>query len=613
MGNEFENDFLKDNKIKIDKKVIAWALKFAFDMNPFLFVVWVLFYLISAVLPTLFISYISDLVDVIQSNVKLGNGMKSIIGVLITLVAVMLIHGLLRELPHIAWVRLSNIYAVGMQREMGKHMRKVPVRYFDDPKTVKLMEMAQDKERSFGEFISCFFTFVGELFSIITLMILAVNTSYILLIAMLIFLLAVLPIGIRNAKRNYQTWLDGSENHIFSQYYLDMVMRKNPKDVRLFQMEDYIMSNWRKRKRPEIEAWVKSEAKGELDWALMRMVDSVCQLVLLFIGLFLLKNGNMTLGGMTIFITVFSRTGDICMDIGYSIMNIYENCCDLKFKKMMFEKDYSSHNISDDNDDYTPTEDANNPVVFEMKNVSFSYNENVHAIKDLSLCIRKGETIALVGENGAGKSTLVKLLLGLYEPDKGAMFFKGTNYQDMDTTKLIEHIGVVFQDFVHFGLMARENVAFGDISKVNDDEAIMDAVNKGGADSVINKLPKGIDTYLGRWYSKDGGNMSGGEWQRIAVSRAHISNREILIMDEPAAALDPIAEMEQFKQIKNSLKERTSVLVSHRIGFARLADKIVVLNDGRMIEYGTHEELMKLKGNYYEMFSNQADWYKKEV
>ena len=230
-------------------------------------------------------------------------------------------------------------------------------------------------------------------------------------------------------------------------------------------------------------------------------------------------------------------------------------------------------------------------------------------MQDISLTIHEGESIALVGENGAGKSTLVKLLLGLYEPDEGEIYFKGKNYRELDMNEFVKQIGVVFQDFVHFELLARENIAFGDISKVRDDEALHYATAMGGADNVIKKLPKGLDNYLGRWYEQEGGEMSGGEWQRVAVSRAYISDRKILIMDEPAAALDPIAEMEQFSRIRNKLDKRTSVLISHRIGFARLADKIVVLNKGKIAEYGTHKELTDRNGLYSEMFNNQALWY----
>ncbi len=192
------------------------------------------------------------------------------------------------------------------------------------------------------------------------------------------------------------------------------------------------------------------------------------------------------------------------------------------------------------------------------------------------------------------------------------MFFKGKNYKNLNTDLLTEQIGVMFQDFVKFEFMVRENVGFGNTAKIFDDEEIQSALKKGMAEHIVSRLPKGMDTYMGRWYEKNGIRMSGGEWQRIAASRAYVSNKEILIMDEPAAMLDPIAEMQQFQQIKNSLKGRTSVLISHRIGFARLADKIIVLDKGNMVEYGSHAELMKKKGVYFLMFSNQADWYEKE-
>lgn len=615
MSNEFENDFLKDNKARMDGKVVAWALKFAYQMDPIRFLGWVLLYLLSAVLPTVFLGMVSKIVDSIQKNVEQGNGMKSIAVVLIALVVIMLVQGVFQQMPQIMWTKLSNTYAIGMQRKMGEFMRTVPVSYFDDPRTAKLMKMAQQKERSLGNFVANFFSLAADSISLVSMMVLAWNTSYVLLIAMGLFLVMVLPIGAHNAKQDYQVWINESENEQISDYYLDMVVKKNPKEVRLLQMQDYILERWEKRKRPAVDAYIKIDQKCYNNWSIMELFVNIIKFLLLFAGLFLLQNGKLTLGGLTLFVSVFSQMGQTSMVLGYDWMNTYQHSCDLKFKKMMFQWDFSKRRELPEGKlpEATKAGSEEAPIVFECKDVTFSYEEGKNVIENLNLLIRKGETVALVGENGAGKSTLVKLLLGLYDPKKGELFFEGKNYRDVDMTKMVDRIGVVFQDFVHFELMARENVAFGDISRVEDDEAILEAVEKGGAKEVIRKLPKGIDTYLGRWYEKDGGNMSGGEWQRIAVSRAHISNRDILVMDEPAAALDPIAEMEQFMEIKNSLRGRTSILISHRIGFARLADKIVVLQKGRLTEYGSHQQLMEKKGIYYDMFSNQAGWYQKEV
>ncbi|MGB3984291.1 MAG: ABC transporter ATP-binding protein [Limnochordia bacterium] len=234
-------------------------------------------------------------------------------------------------------------------------------------------------------------------------------------------------------------------------------------------------------------------------------------------------------------------------------------------------------------------------------------------LKNISFTVKRGETVALVGDNGAGKTTLIKLLLGLYAPNKGKAFFEGMPYDELTQEYLYSKMGVVFQDFKQYHFTIRENIAFGDIKQLHNDEALMEAARKGQADKLILAQEKGLDTFLGREYEEDGLALSGGEWQRIGVSRAHVSDKEILILDEPAAKLDPVAEMEQFMAIKHSLHGRTAVLVSHRLGFARLADKIVVLKDGEMVELGTHEELMKANRHYAEMFRAQAEWYEGRV
>lgn len=347
-------------------------------------------------------------------------------------------------------------------------------------------------------------------------------------------------------------------------------------------------------------------------WSLIGITAEIAKFLLLLIGLFLLSRQRLTLGSLTIFLSVLTSIGNNCLYLGYDWKRFYQSGCDMTLKKRMLEWDFSEKRpLPEKEASPTKAKFGEASIIFEAQNVSFSYDGDKKVLENVSFCIHEGESIALVGENGAGKSTLVKLLLGIYEPNEGELFYKGCNYRNLDMSQFVDDIGVVFQDFVHFELLLRENIAFGDISKVNDDESILRAAKLGGADKIVEKLPKGLDTYLGRWYEKDGGEMSGGEWQRVAVSRAYISDRKILIMDEPAAALDPIAELEQFSQIRNKLKNLTSVLISHRIGFARLADRIIVLNQGKMAEMGTHEELMEKKGLYYDMFYNQASWYQK--
>ena len=609
MNEQMEKEF-KDNS-NMDMATLKWSLKIAWQINPVLFTLWIIMDIISAILPVIFMGLVSYMVDKISENVSAGLGMESVISLLIALTLIMIFNGIFVKIPDVLWTKLGNDFNVGMQRKMGKFMRIVPVKYFDDAATAKIMSVAQRKEDSLGNFIGEVFTVAMRVVYLFSILLLAIKTSWLLVVVFIIYVTVVMIIGTHDAKASYGTHYELEDDRFFIDYYMNLVMKKNPKDLRLLQMGAYINKRWREHRKHILNEEIKISQKNVKNWSLVQLLESIFKCVLLFCGLLLLKRGFLTLGSLTLFLTVLSQIGDVCIDLGYLWKDLYIIGCDMKFKKMMMEWDFTKKRPLPEYGLNQPqnNHDSDAPVIFELQHVSFSYDGVTKVLQDISLTIHEGESIALVGENGAGKSTLVKLLLGLYEPDEGEIYFKGKNYRELDMNEFVKQIGVVFQDFVHFELLARENIAFGDISKVRDDEALHYATAMGGADNVIKKLPKGLDNYLGRWYEQEGGEMSGGEWQRVAVSRAYISDRKILIMDEPAAALDPIAEMEQFSRIRNKLDKRTSVLISHRIGFARLADKIVVLNKGKIAEYGTHKELTDRNGLYSEMFNNQALWY----
>ncbi len=247
---------------------------------------------------------------------------------------------------------------------------------------------------------------------------------------------------------------------------------------------------------------------------------------------------------------------------------------------------------------------------FTFEDVGFQYpGAERWAVRHLTFHLRAGEVLALVGENGAGKTTLVKLLSRLYDPDEGRILLDGHDLKEYDLHELRNNVGVIFQDFVRFHLTAAENIAVGRIEAAGDRARIEAAAARALADEVIEKLPGKYDQVIGKRF-KRGIDLSGGEWQKIAIARAYMREAEVLILDEPTAALDARSEFEVFQRFKELSRGKTAVLISHRFSSVRMADRIVVLGDGRVEAIGTHEELLERGGRYAELFELQAAGYR---
>ena len=247
---------------------------------------------------------------------------------------------------------------------------------------------------------------------------------------------------------------------------------------------------------------------------------------------------------------------------------------------------------------------------FTFENVSFRYPDAEHwAIRRLSFRLNPGEKLALVGENGAGKTTLVKLLARLYEPSEGRILLDGVDLREYDLHALRAQVGVIFQDFYRFQLSAKDNIAVGRISNRDDMTQIESAADQSLASEVIHKLPAKYDQVLGRRFD-NGVELSGGQWQKIALARAYMRDAQLLILDEPTAALDARAEYEVFQRFSELIHGRMAVLISHRFSTVRMADRILFLENGQLIELGSHDELIALKGRYAELFALQAQGYR---
>jgi ATP-binding cassette subfamily B protein len=246
----------------------------------------------------------------------------------------------------------------------------------------------------------------------------------------------------------------------------------------------------------------------------------------------------------------------------------------------------------------------------EFDDVTFAYPGGTEpAVAGLSLQIRSGELMALVGENGAGKSTLVKLLLRFYDPDLGSVRVGGVDLRNVDPVALRSRIGVLFQDYASYELSVRENVVMGRPYGTVDDERVMEALRDSRSEWLVKKMPNGLDSKVGRLF-EGGHDLSGGEWQRLALARIMYRDADIWILDEPTSSLDPEAEAAIFAELKENLKGRIGIVISHRFSTVRIADRIAVIAGGRVVELGTHEELLRAGGRYAQLFELQAAGYR---
>lgn len=372
------------------------------------------------------------------------------------------------------------------------------------------------------------------------------------------------------------------------------------REIRLFGLGDYFISLFRK-------SFLKTQEE-ELDIlkkrTLIELISDVIKAAAVLLTLVIIAgktvSGGITLGQMAMFVLAFRQGMIYIKDFLGSLAGLYE---DSLFVGDVFEFLSLEENVKA-LPPQAELEDFRHKIVLD--NLCFTYPGNkTRTINNVSFEIKKGEIIALVGPNGAGKSTLARLLCRLYDPESGSVICDGINIRNLDPEKYRKLLSVVFQDFMLYNISAGENIRMGDIDEKMPDNKIAAAAKVTGIDALIKELPEGYDTAIGTLF-EDSRELSWGEWQKIALARAIFREAPLLILDEPSSALDAETEYDIFNRFKEIVRGRTSILISHRFTNVNLADRIIVLDKGAVIESGTHEELMRRKGLYHSMYTKQS-------
>ena len=390
------------------------------------------------------------------------------------------------------------------------------------------------------------------------------------------------------------------------QYLGDLLVQpKNTKEVRAYVLSDYLLG---RHKKLSDDLFRQRQLMNRLGSRMSLVSGLITGTILALAYVFVASrgiHGTMNPGDVVLVIGAFTSVSGTLGQISSTFVAVDQHTT--------FLEDYFSF-LSIDHLVPVPAKPTAIPDTaidgIEFDHVTFTYPGGTEpSVHELNLRIRKGELIALVGENGAGKSTLIKLLLRFYDAQQGAVKVSGIDVKEMDPEQLRNRIGVLFQDYATYELTVRENVLMGRPNGVTDDTKVIKALQDSRSEWLVSKMPKGLDSKVGRLF-EGGHDLSGGEWQRLALARIIYRNADIWILDEPTSSLDPEAEAAIFAELKENLKGRIGIVISHRFSTVRIADRIAVIDDGRVTELGTHEELLVAGNRYARLFELQASGYR---
>ena len=397
-------------------------------------------------------------------------------------------------------------------------------------------------------------------------------------------------------------------NHISTH----LVHRPSAKEIRLFGLGQHLSARFKELSKDYLDEYQRIELATQRAMFPVTMLSALGVVAAWGIAVVRALAGAISAGSVAAVFLSVQQLGQIFDQVFDQVGWLYSN--NLYLNELIEFLDKPTTNVPGAL--HTPStcatpKSAPRPIQhgITFQGVSFSYPESQKPVlHDVSFSFHAGETLAIVGENGAGKSTLIKLLARLYDPSVGRILLDGEDLRCIDKDDYYTQIGAVFQDYAEYHLSARENIGFGDLARLTNVSHILHAAELGGAKSVLDGLPNGLDTMLGKTTER-GVELSGGQWQRLALARAFMRDSQILIMDEPSAALDPLAERDIYSRFAQLAAGKMTVLISHRLTSCKMADRILVLEHGKIIEEGSHDALMAQGGRYAEMFTAQAEQY----
>ncbi len=590
-------------------KRMGYIVKLVWEASPAILFVMSFMALFDGIMPVVGTYITGQLINKLSSAYTgQVTGFYIITWLLVAQFAYLLINSVVRRVDGIVVRIAGELVSNHIKVKIMEKAKEIDLKSFDSPDFYAKMENANREAGNRPiQVLNSTFSVISTVISLL---------SYVFLIAVIGILPALLVIAVAipstiinfvYRKKNHDYVFRRSKDRRQMQYYAEVLVNKDlVKEVRMLGLADDFTNRY-KAVFKKYFSGLKKLMLAEMWWGMGATLLTTVVNCVLFVsiarGVF---NAEYPVGDYSMYTGALNAiSGGIATLISTSA-SIYEGTIFINNLIAFMEEKKTIVPSTD-----KPLEvkrGVGHTIRFE--HVSFRYpGVDRDIIKDINLTINPGDTVVMVGLNGAGKTTLIKLLTRLYDPTEGRILLDGHDLREYDVQKLYDIFGIVFQDYGKYAVSVRDNIAFGEVNKPIDDSKIVTAAKNSNAADFIDKLDAGYDTPLMRYFEENGIELSGGQWQKLAIARAFYSESDILILDEPTASLDPMAEQEIFNQFDALRGDKTSIFVSHRLSSATTADKIIVLKDGMLIEEGTHAELMRAQGEYYTLFSTQAKRY----
>lgn len=586
------------------------VLKLVWDTNHRLTLGLALFTLLQASTPATAIYITKLLIDTVTEGIKQPQSVSRFLPTILILVLAQIVLSILSNLfstfAHTYNQLLQTATTNRVQYMIMEHANTLDLTFFEQSRYYDKLQNAQ-REAAHRPVMMVMgvFEFARNLLTFLSMIALLVRLQWFL--AILVFLTPI-PVFISETaygQRGFQLTRKQAKTQRFM-FYLTHLMTTDifHKEVKIFDLGGFFLARFEQiatRFYHENRDLLTKRSLSSFLWGLLTILASSG--TFLYVAVQALYR-VVTLGDVTLYTQAANSVQNTFQSLLTGVSSMYENNL---YLSTLFDLLATAPEVKNPEQPQPLQRPFQQGI--EFRHVTFTYEgAEKPTLCDVSFTLKAGETLAIVGRNGAGKTTLVKLLARLYDPQEGQILVNGRDICEYDLAELRAEIGVIFQDYVRYHLIAQENIGIGRLPKLEDRAAVESAAAKSGANEVIARLPQGYDTMLGHWFD-EGSELSGGEWQKVGLARGFMREAQILILDEPTAALDARAEYDLFLKIRDLTRGRTALFISHRFSTVRLADSILVLENGKVIESGNHKELLALDGHYAELFNLQAASY----